>query len=257
MTTKIKTKFGTANIGQDGYYRIISNDKGNHSKKLHRLIFEDFYKIKLPSNIVIHHEDGNKLNNNIWNLVPMRNDEHTIIHHQGKTLSDETKKKISKSNKGKIVSEEGRKNMSEAHKGNSPSLETRKKLSEANKGEKSYWYGKHHSEETKEKIRNAHLGLKPSEETRKKMSESQKGRTHSLESKLKMSKNKNKTGIFNVFKLTNNNCKQGFTWAYYYDDEEGNRKMLSSVSLEKLKKKVLSKGFDWFELIDGEWVQCK
>lgn len=261
MTTKIQTKYGNASLDRNGYYKITSTKEGNKDKYLHRVIFEDYYNIKLdeefPEGIVIHHEDENKTNNEIWNLVPMTQKEHTILHHKGKICSEETKRKISESNKGRVVSEEGRRNMSEAHKGYVPTLEQRRKLSEANKGEKSYWYGKHHSEETREKLRQSHLGLRPSEETRRKMSEAQKGRTHSLKSKLKMSKNKNKTGVFNVFKLTNNSCKQGFTWAYYYDDENGNRKILSSVSLEKLKKKVLNKGYDWFELIDGEWVQCK
>lgn len=257
MTTTIETKYGTANIGPDGYYRITSYKEGNHSKKLHRLIFEDFYQIKLPSNMVIHHEDENKLNNEMWNLVPMTHEEHAIIHHKGKPLSDEHKEKISQANKGKLISEESRKRMSEAHIGISPSVETRKKLSEAITGEKNYWYGKHHSDETKEKIRQSKLGTKHSEETKRKMSKIHSGQTHTLESRLEMSKNKTKTGIFNVFKLPNKSCKQGFTWAYYYDDENGKRKILSSVDLNKLKEKVLKKGLDWFELVDGEWVQCK
>ena len=257
MSTKIQTKYGTAHLNIDGYYKITSNKEGNKDKFLHRLIFEDFYKTKLPPNIVIHHDDHNKTNNEIWNLIPMTQREHTILHHKGKVCSEETKRKISESNTGRIVSEEGRKNMSEAHKGYVPTPEQRRKLSEANKGENSYWYGRPFSEEHRHNLSEAHKGIIPSEETRAKMSEAQKGRTHSLESKLKMSKNKNKTGVFNVFKLTNKGCKQGFTWAYYYDDENGNRRMLSSVSLEKLKKKVLDKGYDWFELINGEWVQCK
>lgn len=115
--TSIKTKYGTANIGHDGYYRITSSKEGNWGKQLHRLIFEDFYQIKLPSNVVIHHEDGNKLNNKIWNLVPMTREEHTIIHRKCKKHSDETKEKISEVHTGKTVSEETRKKMSKAHYG--------------------------------------------------------------------------------------------------------------------------------------------
>ena len=46
------TKFGTAKIYR-GYYIITSRKEGNHGKFLHRLIFEDFYKIKLPKHIII------------------------------------------------------------------------------------------------------------------------------------------------------------------------------------------------------------
>ena len=75
----LKTEFGRAKV-KKGYYTITSKKEGNYNKLLHRLIFEDFYKIKLPSHIIIHHEDRNKLNNEIWNLVPMTNSEHLKIH---------------------------------------------------------------------------------------------------------------------------------------------------------------------------------
>ena len=75
----LKTEFGRAKV-KKGYYTITSKKEGNYNKLLHRLIFEDFYKIKLPSHIIIHHEDRDKLNNEIWNLVPMTNSEHLKIH---------------------------------------------------------------------------------------------------------------------------------------------------------------------------------
>ena len=40
----IKTKFGNATL-KNGYYVISSCKEGNHLKFLHRLIFEDFYKL--------------------------------------------------------------------------------------------------------------------------------------------------------------------------------------------------------------------
>lgn len=83
--------------------------------------------------------------------------------------TEETKRKISESEKGKYVSMETRRKLSEAHKGHSPSQKTRQKLSEANKG-------KTHTEEAKRKIRKANLGKHLSEETRKKMSEAKKGK---------------------------------------------------------------------------------
>jgi hypothetical protein len=94
-TQTLETKFGTAKIQPNGYYVITSIKEGNYAKKLHRLIFEDFYNITLPPNIIIHHEDGDKLNNEIWNLVPMTIQEHTIIHKTGNELSQEYKDKVS------------------------------------------------------------------------------------------------------------------------------------------------------------------
>lgn len=70
----------------------------------------------------------------------------------GKTISVETRQKISKANKGRKIS-----------------AETKRKISEANKGRKP-------SKESIEKMRKSKIGVKPSLETRKKMSESQKAR---------------------------------------------------------------------------------
>ena len=110
----MKTKFGTVRF--DGrYMRISSRKEGNEDKLLHRLVFEDFYQIKLPSDIVIHHEDGDTTNNQIWNLVPMTPAEHNTLHHKGTHLTEEAKKRISN----------------------------------AMSGDKNPFYGKRHSEETK------------------------------------------------------------------------------------------------------------
>ena len=106
------------------------------------------------------------------------------IAHGGNSVgmhSEETRKKISESNKG------------EKHYmyGKHHSEETRKKMSEANKGkytgENSPNYAKHHSEEHKKKIGEAQKGKKFSEEHKKKMSEAHKGKTLSDETRNKMS----------------------------------------------------------------------
>lgn len=126
----MKTKFGNAIIGNHGYYKINTIPEGNFNKLLHRLIFEDFYQIKLPDNIVIHHEDGNKLNNEIWNLIPMTKAEHTRLHAvkeipqnirdkisktlKGHEVSEETKTKISETKKGSEYSKQGKRNMSKS-----------------------------------------------------------------------------------------------------------------------------------------------
>lgn len=92
--------------------------------------------------------------------------------------------------KGKTLSEETRRKLSEAKKGKKRapfSEETRKKMSEAQKGEKNHFYGKTHTEETRKKISEANKGRIFSEETRKKISESNKGKAYSEESRRKIS----------------------------------------------------------------------
>ena len=84
MSEVIKTKYGNATLNNYGYYHITSGKEGNHGKYLHRLIFEDFYNIKLdeefPEGIEIHHIDGVKTNNEIWNLEPISKSEHRQTH---------------------------------------------------------------------------------------------------------------------------------------------------------------------------------
>ena len=158
----LKTKRGIAKINKKGYYRITRpTEKQYLDKSLHRLIFEEFYKIKLPSNIFIHHVDGDKTNNKIWNLIPMTDAEHTKHHSTNRTIPEATRKKISES------------------------IGT---------------------------LRNA-------------------------------------SGCFRVSKQVNKEVNQGYFWKYRYM-ENGKRKSLSSVDLNKLKEKVLDNGLEWKVLND-------
>lgn len=111
--------------------------------------------------------------------------------------SEESKQRISESNKGKKLSKEHIRKMSERMKGKKLSEETKNKMSERMKGN-IYRKGIPHSEETKNKIseslKGKNIGKKLSDETKKKMSESRKGRTswnkgkkHSEEHKKKLS----------------------------------------------------------------------
>lgn len=122
MTSIIQTKYGNASVDAQGYYVIHSNEKGNRGKKLHRLIFEDFYQINLSSDIVIHHEDGNRLNNEIWNLVPMTNAEHSSIHSC--THTEEFKRKMSERMQGEKHHMYGTKNSMKTMLKKSTSLNT-------------------------------------------------------------------------------------------------------------------------------------
>lgn len=91
----MKTKWGIAKKNKDGHYMIYSRNN-NFGRLLHRLIFEEFYQIKLSPDIVIHHDDGDKTNNEIWNLIPMTKGEHSKYHNQFLSHTKETKDKISK-----------------------------------------------------------------------------------------------------------------------------------------------------------------
>ena len=122
----IKTKFGNASLINGRYYVYKTENGKRTGKLLHRLIFEDFYNIDLneefPDGVVIHHEDGNPLNNNIWNLVPMTRAEHNVIHTKGRKAS----------------------------------LETRQKMSAQRQKENHPMYGRHHTEKSKEKMKQNH-----------------------------------------------------------------------------------------------------
>ena len=58
-------------------------------------------------------------------------DEHNTIHHKGKKHSEETKKKMSESQKDKTVSTETKRKISESEKGKTVSEESKQKMSEA------------------------------------------------------------------------------------------------------------------------------
>ena len=73
-------------------------------------------------------------------LIFLTESEHNTLHHKGKLISEEHKKKVSEASKGNKRalgyhhSEETRKKISEARKGKHRSDETKKKIAEASKG---------------------------------------------------------------------------------------------------------------------------
>ena len=113
----MKTIFGKA-VVVNGYYTITSRKEGNYGVRLHKLIWEKFNNCSVPKGYVIHHKNGNKLDNCILNLQLLSKSEHTILHHTGSKRSIETKNKISNSRIG----------------------------------EKNHFYGKKHTNDTKIKM---------------------------------------------------------------------------------------------------------
>ena len=255
----IETKFGKAVLSSQGYYVINTSKEGYHKRRLHRLIYEDYYGVSLLSFVDIHHMNENKTDNRINNLKPMYRWEHTTYHKTGKHHSEETKRKISESHKGEKNPMYGKFGKDNSMYGKHHSEESKKKMSESKKGEKHHMYGKHHSEETKRKISESHKGLKHSEKTKKKISEGHKkycgekhhmyGKNQSLDTMKKISKTRNKTGYFRVSVKKSNQYKQGFCYRYsYYENKIP--KEITSTDIKKLEEKVRAKGLRWIKFGD-------
>ncbi len=75
-----------------------------------------------------------------------------------------------------------------------------------------------------------------------------KGKKHTDETCIKLSNLRNTTGYFRVSTCKKKEVKQGYLWVYSYYDENNKRHHISSVSLDKLKEKVLANGLEWREL---------
>ncbi len=158
-------------------------------------------------------------------------------HH----LSEETRKKIGDANRGRIPSEKTRKLWSEQRTGkNNPMY--------GKKGENSPNWGKTFSEEHRRKISESNKSKTLSKEHRRKLSVSHKGKTLSKEHRIKLSKSLNSSGYFRVTKHKNSKLKQGFDFRYYWRDGNNKRHEISSVDINKLKEKVISKGLEWRKL---------
>lgn len=67
-------------IDADGYY-VTRRNRNESAKRVHRLIMEEILGRKLTTDEVVHHKDGNKLNNKPSNLQLMTRTEH-INHHR-------------------------------------------------------------------------------------------------------------------------------------------------------------------------------
>jgi len=126
-----------------GYLHVsLWKNKKGYTKKIHRLILENFNPIDNMEKLQCNHIDGNK-ENNIYpeNLEWMTcSENHKHAYRIGLM-----------SNKGENNPMFGKKGKNCPNFGKHPSEETRKKMSKKQKGENHPMFGKHHSEETKRK----------------------------------------------------------------------------------------------------------
>lgn len=72
---RVKFKNVKTYVDDNGYLRF--SDSG---KLVHRWVAERKYGCKIPKHYVVHHVDGNKLNNNPDNLVVMHWSAHAELH---------------------------------------------------------------------------------------------------------------------------------------------------------------------------------
>ena len=109
------------------------------------------------------------------------------------------------------------------------------------------------SDETRRKQSEALKGYVHSPESRKNMSEGRRGIKFSKSHRENLSKskslNKNTTGYYRVFKDCDSRYSQGFRYVYKWS-EYGKKKKFTSVSLDRLKEKVISNGLVWCRIED-------
>jgi hypothetical protein len=118
-----------------------------------------------------------------WASLLAGKDMRSGSHHTEKAKEINRQKHL-----GKTLSEETLRKMSEAQKGRTHSEETRRKMSEAQRGEKHHFFGKHPSEETREKLRISSKNRPPiTDVTRQRISKSLEGRKLTEESRHKIS----------------------------------------------------------------------
>lgn len=114
--------------------------------------------------------------------------------------------------------------------------EIAKKISKSMSGQNNPNYGKRFTKETTEKMREAKIGSK----------NPMYGKNHTEEIKRKMSLSQgNSTGYRRVSLVTCSDCKHKKRYQYWYYNDDGKKKSISSVNLKKLKEKVLEKGLPW------------
>lgn len=139
----LNNKWLKLEISSIGYYRVqLRKDGQTYRFLIHRLVFSTF-KGEIPEGLTVDHIDGCKDNNHILNLQLLTRGDNARKARTGKKHTEETKRKMSESQKGKSPwingkkhTEETKSKMSESQKGKKLSEEHKRKISEAHK---IYW----------------------------------------------------------------------------------------------------------------------
>lgn len=92
----LKNKRYIGYIDNNGYVKVCP-PKGYKPCRLHQYIWMAANGCDIPNDYDVHHIDGNKLNNSIYNLELVEHKIHISEHKKGIVLSEETKKKMSES----------------------------------------------------------------------------------------------------------------------------------------------------------------
>ena len=89
----LRFKRNIGSIDKDGYVKVFP-PKGYKHNCFHQYIWMVANGCDIPKGYDIHHMDGNKLNNSIYNLELVEHTLHIVEHKQN--ISEETKNKMSK-----------------------------------------------------------------------------------------------------------------------------------------------------------------
>lgn len=76
----LRTKYGVALLNRKGYFYLPNGYGEGKPCNLHRKIYMDHIGRRIPKEYEVHHIDGNRLNNNIDNLVALHKDDHSLLH---------------------------------------------------------------------------------------------------------------------------------------------------------------------------------
>jgi hypothetical protein len=153
---KTKYKHGETFIKRG---RVLIYLKGRRYQEYSRYLWKQVCG-EIPNGYVIHHKDFNPLNNTIENLEIMTEAKHKSLHHYGKTISEESRRKMSEAKKGNTY-----------RRGSKHTEEAKAKMGLANVGREPANKGKKMSDEQKEKLRQKAKAQFASDEARQKHSE--------------------------------------------------------------------------------------